>query len=308
MPTELNEAGGGAPKATMQQAAAFAWQEFIALNWPAVEQTGGVVNNAFVRQRDVPDNNCKFGDPNCAAQPLVWETFRGKVEIFPGKLDANFNAMPPPGYPSVAQGDNSYGYDALPTYNYASPVSPCNQSSATSPTPVPSFINLDETDQITLNSMFAGIAPTQVPKNSLPNSSPQIVRFLAKANRVEYKYVTEPGTGPNASWWAGPPTPVVTATKTYLQQNQTSPQAGGHDLVSLPVGTIELKAGWRVLNSGEMASNQFKTATVRYYENATGGNTCYNESTFGLVSLHIIQKTNRRLISSMRHLSRQTIS
>src|SRR5687768_4579248 len=75
VPNELNESGGGAPNATMQQAAAFAWQEFIALNWPAVNQTGGVVNNAFVKQRDVPDQNCKFGDPNCNG-PLVWETFR----------------------------------------------------------------------------------------------------------------------------------------------------------------------------------------------------------------------------------------
>lgn len=277
---------GGAAAATPGQAAAFAWQEFIALNWPAVKQTGGVVNNAFVRQRDVPDKGCKFGDPNCAAQPLVWETFRGKVEIFPGKLDAG-NALPPPGYPSVAQGDDSYGYDALPTYNYASPVSPCNTPSTTSPTPVPSFINLDETDQITLDSMFAGVAPTQVPNDSSPNSAPQLIRFLAKANRVEYIYVTSPGAGPNASWWAGPP--VAKATQTYLQQNQTSPLAGGHDYVSLPFGTIELKAGWRVLNPGEIASKRFHTATARYYENPAAP--CYNESTFGLVSLHIIQKT-----------------
>jgi hypothetical protein len=40
VPSELNPTGGGAPAATMQQAAAFAWQEFIALNWPAAPQTG----------------------------------------------------------------------------------------------------------------------------------------------------------------------------------------------------------------------------------------------------------------------------
>ena len=281
VPNELNPSGGGAPKATIQQAAAFAWQEFIALNWPAVNQTGGVVNNAFVRQRDVPDNNCKFGDPNCAERPLVWETFRGKVEIFPG--DGN----PPPGYPSVVQGDDSYGYDALPAYDYNSPVLPCTQPSpAVSPTPVPSFINLDETDQITVDSMFAGIAPTQV----AGNSSPQIIRFLAKANRVEYTYLASPGA--TAAWWQGAPPSVHSATLTYLQQNQKSPPAGGHDFVSLPFGTIEVKAGWRVLNPQEIASKRFKTATVRSYENSNGDNPfCYNETTFGLVSLHIIQKT-----------------
>jgi hypothetical protein len=47
VPNELNlpfvagpPATGGAPNATPQQAAAFAWQEFIALNWPAGPQMG----------------------------------------------------------------------------------------------------------------------------------------------------------------------------------------------------------------------------------------------------------------------------
>ena len=47
LPTDI---AGGAPAATLQQAAAFAWQEFIALNWPAM-----------AGQRDVADQNQKFG-------------------------------------------------------------------------------------------------------------------------------------------------------------------------------------------------------------------------------------------------------
>lgn len=280
VPNELNPPSG-APTATMQQAAAFAWQEFIALNWPAVQQTGGVVNNAYVAQRDVPDKNCKFSDPNCATRPLVWETFRGKVEIFPGQPPAG-PQVNPPGFPSVATGDPSYGYDALPQYNYNNPVLPCSQPSpGASPAPVPSFINLDETDQITLDSMFAGVAPTQ----ASGNSSPQIIRFLAKANRVEYTYVASPGA--QAAWWLG--SPVVPATLKYLNDNHSSPTAGSHDYVSLPNGTIEIKAGWRLLNPTEAASGRFKTAVARSYENMS--NPCYNETTFGLVALHIIQKT-----------------
>jgi hypothetical protein len=265
----------------MQQAAAFAWQEFIALNWPAVPQTGGVVNGAYVAQRDVPDTNCKFDDPNCAGRPLVWETFRGKVEIFPGQ-PPGAPQVNPPGFPSVATGDPSFGYDALPQYSYNSPVLPCSSSTpSASPTPVPSFINLDETDQITLNSMFAGVGPTQ----ASGNSSPQMVRFLAKANRVEYTYVASPGA--QAAWWLGPP--VAQATYKYLSDNLASPTAGTHDQVSLPNGTIEIKAGWRLLNPTEAASGRFKTAVARSYENASIP--CYNETTFGLVALHIIQKT-----------------
>src|SRR5262245_4390696 len=61
----------------LQSAAMFAWQEFIALNWPAVPQTGAL------NTRDVPNTGAKFGDPSYTG-PLVWHTFRHKVEIFPG--------------------------------------------------------------------------------------------------------------------------------------------------------------------------------------------------------------------------------
>ncbi len=88
----------------LQNAALFAWQEFIALNWPAVPQTGAV------NTRDTPDTSKKFGDPTYNG-PLVWHTFRGKVEIFPGTGN-------PPGY--VNNSAASYGYDALPKYIYQS--------------------------------------------------------------------------------------------------------------------------------------------------------------------------------------------
>jgi hypothetical protein len=39
-PALPSDIAGGAPAATLQQAAAFAWQEFIALNWPAMQSTG----------------------------------------------------------------------------------------------------------------------------------------------------------------------------------------------------------------------------------------------------------------------------
>src|SRR5882672_2116251 len=281
VPNELNSNGGGAPSATMQQAAAFAWQEFIALNWPAVKQTGGVVNGAFVRQRDVADTNCKFSDPNCTG-PLVWETFRGKVEIFPGQPNFPPNSVPP-GYPSVATGDDSYGYDALPVYNYNSAIPACDSPAPTGTV----WINLDETDQIGLDSMYAGNAPAQ----RTGNSSPQIIRFLAKANRNQYTYVA--GQGTTAQWWNQLPPTLVKATQTYLVNNMKSPPAGSTNLVSVPNGTIEAKAGWRILTDDEVKSGRFQTATARYYENGPNSPPpCYRQDTFGLVALHIIQKTS----------------
>jgi hypothetical protein len=260
VPGELNPSGGGAPQATLAQAAAFAWQEFIALNWPAGTQSGAQ------GQRGAPDPACRFGDPKCTG-PLVWETFRSKVEIFPGQ------GMPP-GYTDSSAA--SYGYDALPQYHYDAPVPPCAAASTS-----PAWVNLDETNQITLANMYAGAAPSQ----SDVNSSPQLIRFTAKGNRAEYTYVAQ------NQWWSAIAPNVAAATQDYLEKHQASPTPGSSQYVSLPLNTIELKAAWRELTPGELKSGRFHTAKVRYYETNQYKQTCYYEATWGLVALHIIQKT-----------------
>ena len=119
------------------------------------------------------------------------------------------------------------------------------------------------------------------------NSAPQLIRFLAKANRQLYEYVADP----KHKWWDGSAPTGQTAS--YVKNNKTDPP-DGDNYVLLPDNTIEVKAGWRVLNPSEMASGRFHTATVRYYERATESDPnprCFEEATFGLVSLHIIQKT-----------------
>jgi len=278
-PSELNppfSAGppltGGAPNASPAQAAAFAWQEFIALNWPAGPQAGSL------GQRDTPSSTCKFGDPKCTG-PTTWETFRGKVETFPGTGN-------PPGF--VANAKVSYGYDALPQYNYGVTVPACDTSQANDPVP---WVNLDETDQILLDSMYAGV----VQNGSSPgNSAPQLIRFLAKSNRQQYFYVAENSdpSNPLNQWWSSIPNSVVTATKNYLAANQKSPDPGSKTMVSQYNGTVEAKAGWRALNPKEATSGRFHTQQVRFYERgAQQGSFCYRDATWGLVALHIIQKT-----------------
>lgn len=279
VPHELNDSGGGAPNATPEQAAAFAWQEFIALNWPAGPAQGPIA------KRDTPSATCLFGQtsPNCGV--LVWETLRGKVEIFPG------DNKPPHGY----QGSNaasSWGYDDPPAYKYSVDVPPCGPAPAGGQTP---WINLDETDQITLDSMYAGVAGAD---SSPGNSAPNLIRFLAKANRAEYVYVAK-NSDPNAQfpdspWWKSIPGSVVQKTKDFLTSNQASPPQDSSDVISLPNETIEMKAGWRPLNPEEMNSGQFHTQTVRYYEHGAGqgmDSFCYRDATWGLIALHIIQKT-----------------
>ena len=270
VPIELNPDGGGAPRATFKQAAAFAWQEFIALNWPARPQHG-------VRgDRDMPHSNAfwSFGNDQSLAcgGPLVWETMRSKVETFPG------NNLPPGGYQFGAASD--YGYDLVPVYNYADGVvdGPCQgQSFEAAP-----WINLDETDQITLNNMYAGV----VEGSSAQNSQPKLIRFLAKSNRTQYRYVAKNG------WWNVIPSSVTQATRSYLTTNKMSPPPETAGLVSQPYGTIEVKAGWRQLNPDEASSGRFHMQKVRYYEKGRSDfSVCWRDAMWGLVSLHIIQKT-----------------
>jgi hypothetical protein len=133
-PTLPSDIAGGAASATLQQSAAFAWQEFIALNWPAL-----------AGQRDTPGPGQKFGA--AVSGPLVWQTFRGKVEIF--NLTT---ADSPPGYTPDGPG---YGYNTpTPAYIYRTrEIAACPGQTAPAS---PAWINLDETTQIALARMFAG--------------------------------------------------------------------------------------------------------------------------------------------------------
>ena len=110
--------------------------------------------------------------------------------------------------------------------------------------------------------MYAGVVSvTSASKapTSPNNSAPQLIRFLAKANRAEYEYVAK------HHWWDGSAPTVDTAQ--YVLANKQDP-TDADKYVLLPSGSIEVKAGWRVLNPGELASGRFHTTTVRYYEKA----------------------------------------
>lgn len=282
-PTDIN---GGAGSASLQDAGVFAWQEFIALNWPAVAQTGQL------NTRDQPDPTTPFGN---SPGPLVWHTFRHKVEIFPGMGQ-------PHGY-AGSTASTYYGYDDLPQYIYTSNSTPNpgngmpwiipsngqipSFASLGGPTPTPTatpWINLDEQSEIGLDTMFAGTLTSANP----PFPGQQIL-FLAKANRAEYTYVAANG------WWGGKA--PGTATANYIASFAKNPQAyaepspGSNTYVAFPNNTIEVKSAWRRLTAREASSGRFYTTTVRYYNSNSSQQVGYIDDVFGLVALHIIQKT-----------------
>ena len=204
----------GAQSATLEDAAAFAWQEFIALNWPALAGS-----------RDTPDAKGTFG----AAGPVVWETFRHKLETFPGTGEAphgGSNYNDPPQY-IYNPGNVGKGYASL-----APGAVPACNSPADASTP---FINLDEQSEIGLDQMFAGHGPGS-------QFAGQQILFLAKSNRVEYDYVF-------ANGWYAPGAAPFAATASAVRTTKSSAPPGSSDLVSFRNGTIEMKAAWRKLTT-----------------------------------------------------------
>lgn len=262
VPKDISNTGDSASKATLTQAALFAWQEFIALNWPAK-----------VGYRDSADNTLLFGS-NPDGVPLVWHTFRHKVEIFPG------NNKPPHGY-NASLPDYGYNDNFKVQYNY-NPKNTGTSDGQVQPFTVPStntpWINLDEKSEIGLATMYAGAGV----KDS------NMILFLAKANRAEYVYAAK------NNWYAGGTTfnTAKANTKNYIttKSNTPPPAYAGDSLVSLPFGTIEIKTAWRRLTTAERTSGRFYTNKVRYYTNKAG-KPAYIDAVFGMVALHIIHKT-----------------
>jgi hypothetical protein len=104
-------------KTPLTAAAEFAWNEFIALNWPAEVAKPSTTIEV---PRETPDLALPFGQGAASPanqRPLVWETFRHKVEIFPSRTQSNdASATPTPhGY---GPDRPRLGYDAPPLYPY----------------------------------------------------------------------------------------------------------------------------------------------------------------------------------------------
>jgi len=304
-PTFPADIPGGAPNASLTQAAQFAWQEFIAATWPA-QPNGNTFN------RDTADANAIYGANASTANgaPLVWETYRHKVEIFPGTTSpGNYqNNAPPHG---ATQGAPSFGYNEPPQYNYA-PNVVSGACAGTTPAASTPWVNADENSQIFLDTMYAGILGT---------TAPQQIFFLAKANSVHYQYTVNPQNFNVSelyqSLWnhsfatsTNPPNsdnPTYNAAVTNFITYQAAVNGGTSPTppltapyVSFPSGTIEVKSAWRPLTTTEASSGRFHLATVRHYEQPVTGQQgtcsatypcCTVDEPFGLLALHIIHKT-----------------
>ena len=202
-------------------------------------------------QRGVPGGSFAASGGS-QVSPLVWETYQHRTELLPCNV-SNGSAVPTP--------PQTWG--APPKY-----VTTVASGQACSTITVsggsPPFNNLDEATQIGQNILFFPATPG----SPQPAADAQVL-FEAKANQYESDWVN---------------------------QNYQSliPQYGPFHFspaITLPSGTLEVKAAWRPLSSIPTDQrNRYHTATVITY---SGSDTkpIPQVQTYALVALHIIHKT-----------------
>jgi hypothetical protein len=260
----------------IQDLAIFAWREFIALNWVAMDP-------ATTNMRGRPNTNADFlgikADSNGNFPLLVWQTYQHKNELFP------------------ANGQTAFSFDSKgPTYNYQTQPGqgksyPLDPSQPTTSATFSLFNNLDEASEIGLAQMYAHYVNTT---NNIR------VAYEAKVNRAVFDYLN------NNNFTQCPQQFCLTLSTASTKTSNNLAQYGGicstdPSIVSLPCGdaqvtgdagegAIEIKAAWRKLTDPEIAKGRFFTQTIIYYSGPPSQQV-YNNAVYGLIALHIIHKT-----------------
>lgn len=236
----------------------FAWQSFIALNWPALD--GG--------DRGQPDPAKMIGAKGQDGQllPVVWSTYRLPSEVFlPNAAAPGGWNDPPPPPPSYCK-NVPRGAKVL-------------RMAAKDQPGVMSDVNQAGFPQSTKLKIRGPVVDQMV----------NYLRYEIRLNRSEFEYFKN-----NRYYNRSVQIQAVKNTKAIPQQQPTFqfPPKGKEPYVqTLPPyarqGTIELKAAWRILDPK-------KDVIDRYYHVSayidSGGGDCKLQ-TVGLVGLHILRLT-----------------
>ncbi len=299
----------------------FAWNTFIALNWPALE----VVPNKY---RGVPDLSKSF--VMAANSDLaVWETFKEKREIFnhpdkPGQLKW---------YSPVDYGTLRAGAVGPPV---VTPGRVIHQNSGATMPPD----GLDETVEVqsqSLEQTYPNGTPNPILNQVPPVATPRVWRgqpgaanpivYEVKLNYDYFDYVVSNGFNANNS---DPKGPVATAAMNAMirlpvRSSSQQPASGGNNPAVLgyraavatsefqiintiynntkqpsPVplpprqGSIQVKAAWLKLGGPDAKPSDFPTwhtaVAQNYISDRTGKPIASVPTLFGLVGMHIIQR------------------
>ena len=235
----------------------FAWETFIALNWPVDDQR--LPCDATTRPTDV----VTFGRPfECG--PVVWETFRPIDEVF-RKDGTNPEDSPTP---------QTVSADCLAVRDAAR---------AAWPGVGPELYVLRSLSSIRPNAPVLSTL-AQAGGALLVDQDGHYVRYDSRLNQVAFDYIKDPDEGTAG---AGITRPLYHATS---QLSFASEQV--IDLPALsaaPPATILVKAAWRKLDRSEDWA-RFKTSLV-ILTNPETGNCDPTPAVMGLVGLHVVRKT-----------------
>ncbi|WP_143324141.1 exo-alpha-sialidase [Caulobacter sp. X] len=211
------------------------------------------VSPASSSNRGVPGGSFSTSGASSAAGPLVWETYQHRTELLPCSISGG-NASPTPPQP----------WNAPPTYVIAnSGGTACSKVSIQGAPSLP-YNNLDEATQIGQNSLFY---PT-TPGRPNPATDAQVL-FEARANQYEWNFVNQ----------------NYASLKPQFGPFHFSPA------ITLPTGTVEVKAAWRPISSIPQAQRyRYHTATVITY-GGTDTAPVAQTQTYALIALHLIHKT-----------------
>jgi hypothetical protein len=275
VPTDVNNGN----MASKQDLATFAWQEFIALNWPAKvnpNPSAGLSN--FFRGQASADALASTG----SGGTLVWQTFPHRVELFPSKPNSGVNGLP--------------DINSIPSYGYSTPYQTVTITPNNASTDLTLFNNLDEASEISLANMyykpFAINAQKIMKKHGTLASHQQMkevndagvkaaIVYEAKANNVIYDHVNKYGFQEFS-------TRSTAAAQTVKKINNQAYTKGA--TYELPFGSIEIKASWRRYDSTVDNLDNFIWQKGIYYSGKSPNFTAYNDIML-LVGLHIIHKT-----------------
>ena len=236
----------------------FAWQTFVAINWPAVPPA--------TANRGQPDTQKPLGGAvNGALIPTVWMTYKDLGSTMlpggtdPGPWNGNLQPKVPAGCPAPPAGSVPPGF----------PPMVLDMTSKTSKSP----ISQDDVDEAT--------------DNPLVDQLGRYVIYDVRLDQSEYTYIRQNGYYD-----------AVNQINTYANNGpgiKSIPRTGQETNFVPPLpayaqfGALEVKAAWRVLDPTNDVTSRYFTRTGYFLQ--PDGKTCDGPVTFGLVGLHILRLT-----------------
>ncbi len=275
----------------------FAWQTFIALNWPV--DPAWPANPERAGEPDRSATAATWGNPQDPRQgPLAytaWETFKSVQDVF------------------VAPGQRPTGWGASDTQpnvctnarNVAGAGRPLRVISSISKVPAVSIpalrtMMLAATREAhgTLAASDANLLSPDSIKQAmggwLTDQQGNVVWYERAMNRQEFEYMMKPGgASKNALYTRAGQLATATNADGNNPDGLSFPTGMAPDLSGAPqpwdaLGATEIKAAWRVLTNQPQLWSRYLLSEAWLVDPVTNG--CRSEI-LGLVGLHIIRKT-----------------